>query len=99
MLYNQASVVTVQNPLTIENSSKTIMKATIKIPTIAMKNDINRIQVGQLEPDIFQTVDIFALSQEKYFFIAHLYEGNNASLNNQAQEIILSMEGDCPKIK
>ena len=94
-LYKQDLISIVQKPINIENKGTDISKATITIPTIAMQDDLNRIQVGRPESDRFQTIDLFVIRDDKFTFIAEVYKGNNDVLNTQAQEIINSIVGYC----
>lgn len=94
-LYGLDSVGIIQEPIKIGTEEYKVIKAVIEIPTNAMIEDPNRIQVGNLGLDSMQTIDMYAISHRGYLLRAYIYEGDDESLNNRAQEIVSSIRSTC----
>lgn len=94
-LYNLDSVTVVQKPLKAKTGDYEVAKSVIMIPSMALPEDSSRNQVGDRGPDIFQTIDIFAITDGDNTVMAYIYEGNSDKLNVQAQEIIDSIQIIC----
>ncbi len=43
-----------------------------------------------------QTIDMYAISDRGYTIWAYIYEGDDETLNRQAQEIVSSVRSACP---
>jgi hypothetical protein len=94
-LYNLDSVIVVQEPLEAKTGDYEVTKSVIMIPSMALPEDSSRNQVGNRGPDIFQTIDIFAITDGDNTLMAYIYEGNSDKLNVQAQEIMDSIQITC----
>ena len=94
-LYSLNSVGIIQEPIKVEAEEYSVIKAIIEIPTNAMIDDTNRIQVGNRGLDSMQTIDIYAISDRGYLIRAYIYEGDDAILNKRAQEIVSSIRSTC----
>lgn len=96
-LYDQQDVQIVQEPTIVENRKYNVLKVVIQIPTTSMDDPI-RIQVGEPESDRFQKIVIYEIQDRKFqnnTIEASIYEGNSSELNNQAQEIVNSIQRVC----
>ncbi len=94
-LYNLTSVTFVQEPMKVEIGDNEAIRTIIAIPTTAMVNDTNRIQVEDHGPDTLQTIDIYAISDQGITIFAYIYEGDDDALNQQAREIVDSIQFIC----
>jgi hypothetical protein len=94
-LYNLDSVTVVQEPIKVKTGDYEVTKSIIMIPSMALPEDSSRNQVGDRGPDIFQTIDIVALTDGDNTLMTYIYEGNSDALNAQAQEIIDSIQIIC----
>ncbi len=95
MLYNLDTVNIAQKPKEYKDGNYKLTNATIMIPTMAMKDDPNRIQVGNPEPNKFQTIEINVILYKNHLIRAYFYKGNSEALNAQAQDILDSIQRDC----
>lgn len=69
-----------------------IAVATIVVPTTVIPEDSSMNQMGQVEPDVFQVIDIYVIeSGLELLPIAVVYRGSNEELNSQAEEIVRSI--------
>ena len=94
-LYNLSSVTILQEPMNIAIGDKDAIRVIIAIPTAAMLDDTSRIQVGDRGPDALQTIDIYAISNQGITIFAYIYEGDDDALNDQAREIVESIQFIC----
>jgi hypothetical protein len=94
-LYNLDSITVVQEPTTDKVGDYEITKSIIMIPSTALPEDSSRNQVGVRDPEIFQTIDIIAITNGGNTIMTYIYEGNSDVLNAQAQEIITSIQITC----
>lgn len=94
-LYSLDSVGIIQEPIKVEAEEYKVIKAIIEIPTNAMIDDTNRIQVRNRGLDSMQTIDLYAISDRGYLIRAYIYEGDDETLNRRAQEIVSSIRSTC----
>lgn len=98
-LYDLEEVKILQQPLKIETKDKEyeVIKAIVAIPTTSMRDQLGRIQVGDLAPNKFQIIEIFFLvvESEPYPIRVYIYKGNSHKLNKQAEEIVNSIVRTC----
>lgn len=97
ILYNLDSVKIIQEPSEIEAGLKEIIKAIIIVPTMSLPENSVRNQVGGRDPDLFQTIVMFAIKSENHFVMAYVYEGGNNELNAEAEAIVTSIQFMCSK--
>jgi hypothetical protein len=94
-LYNLESVTVVQEPTKSKTGDYEVTKSIIMIPSMALPQDSSRNQVGERGPDIFQIIDISAITHKGYTVMTYIYKGNSETLNTQAQTIIDSIQFTC----
>lgn len=96
-LYYLGSALTiVQEPIRVETGDYEVTKAIITIPTMSLSEDEVINQVGDRGPDIFQTVEMFAIrDSDRNFIMVYVYKGNSEELNAEAQEIVDSIQITC----
>lgn len=94
-LYSLDAVTVVQEPIKAKTGDYEVTKSIIVIPSMALPEDSSRNQVGNRGPNIFQTIDIFAITDGDNTLMTYIYEGNSDTLNAQAQEIIDSIQMTC----
>jgi hypothetical protein len=95
MLYYLDSVTIIQEPTKVKTGDYEVTKAVIAIPTMSMLDDSARNQVGDPGPDIFQAIDMFAITGGDNTIMAYVYKGNSEALNAEAQEIVDSIQLTC----
>lgn len=95
ILYDLELVTIVQEPIEVKSGNYEYIRAVILIPTIALRNDPNRNQVGDSDQNISQPVDVYAISDGNDTLMAYIYRGNSQPLNIQAQEIVESIQLTC----
>jgi len=94
-LHNLDSVTIIQEPTEVELEHHGAIKAIIAIPTMSLPEDSVENQVGDRGPDIFQTIEMFAISDRDKFILVYLYEGNSEEINAEAEEIITGIQLIC----
>jgi len=94
-LYRLDTITIVQQPTIVESGENEVTKAVVSIPTMSLPEDSVANQVGDRGPDLYQTIDIFAIRGINTFLMAYIYKGKNEILNAQAQEIIDSIQRTC----
>jgi hypothetical protein len=62
---------------------------------MSLPEDSVENQVGDRGPDIFQTIEMFAISDRDKFILVYLYEGNSEEINAEAEEIITGIQLIC----
>jgi hypothetical protein len=95
-LYNLDSVARLQEPIVVETGDYEVAKAIIAVPTISMLEDPARNKVGGQDPNILQTIELFAIkSNNTNFVLAYIYQGNSEEFNAEAEEIVDSIQLIC----
>jgi len=93
--YNLASAPIIQESTNVETGDNDAIRVIIAIPTAAMLEDTSRIQVGDRGPDTLQTIAIYAISNQGIPILVYIYEGDDDALNDQAREIVESIQFIC----
>lgn len=93
--YNLESIEIIQEPIPVINEDYEITRVIIAVPTTAMFKDTSRIKVKVREPEALQTIDLYAITNEGITFFAHIYEGDDHGLNEQARNIVNSIQVIC----
>ena len=94
-LYNLQSIDIIQGTSIVKKGNIEIVKAAIVVPTMALVDDPNRNQTGVQKPNIFQNIEIYALTKNNDILMAFVYQGNNEAINSQAQDIVVNTEITC----
>lgn len=94
-LYNLSSVMIMQEPMEVEIGDHEVTQAIIAISVSAMFDDTSRIQVSDRGPDALQTIDIYGITNQGAIIVAYIYEGDDDALNEQAREIVDSIQFIC----
>lgn len=97
-LYDLDSVLIVQEPIQIENRGYAVTQAIIKVPSMAMTDDLARYQMEEAGPDIFQTIDMRAIrdkNNDDYSITVYIYPGSSEELNVEAEDIVDSIKLTC----
>ena len=97
ILYDLDSVTIIQEPTKIETDGKEVMKAVITVPTMSLPENTARNQFGYQDPNLFQTIELFAIGDKGHFIMAYIYKGSSNELNAQAEKIIASIRLICSK--
>lgn len=90
MRFNLDSVTVIEEPTTIKNEEYEMATATILIPEDSTGN-----QVGDQNPDVFQTVELRVIRCHDNFAMVYIYKGNSEQLNAEAEDIVDSIELTC----
>ncbi len=94
-LYHLSSVRIIQEPTEVELGGNEAARASIAISVSAMFDDTSRIQVSDRGPDALQTIDIYVITNQGGVIAAYIYKGDDEALNEQALEIIDSLQFIC----
>ena len=95
-LYNLDSVTRLQEPIVVETGNYEVAKAIIAIPTISMLGDPVRNKVGGQDPNVLQTIELFAIKNSNTNFVmAYIYKGNSEEFNAEAEKIVDSIQLTC----
>lgn len=98
-LYNLESIDILIKPKHIDFEGVEVVNAIIRVPTISMEGDLNRIQVGKPKAGIFQTISIFSIVDNNKKIYAFVYFGNENDFNAEAMDIISSIKFICSPTK
>jgi hypothetical protein len=96
ILYGLNAVTYSQEPKEYIIGGNEVVMAAVDIPTLSMVDDPNRILVDDKGQNIFQTIEIYAISNDNNGVMGYIYKGNDDELNKQAREIIDSIQLNCP---
>lgn len=91
-LYSLDSVSIIQKPIKIEDRKSEVVRAIVAVPTISLPENDDRNQMGDRDPNLFQTIQIFLIRDKEYSIMAYIYEGNSEALNAEAEEIVASIQ-------
>lgn len=96
MLYSLDSISIVQEPISVENANRDTFQAIIELPVLALADDPTRIQVRGQGSGYVQVIELFAIAHNENKVMVYIYDGDSETLNEQAKDIIYSVEIDCP---
>jgi hydrogenase maturation factor len=89
--------ITILQPLNkVDSENYEIYTTKIQIPTISIPKDSPRNQVGVRDSNTLQTVELYLIRDESNNGIwVEVYTGNSVQLNDEAEEIVNSVELIC----
>jgi hypothetical protein len=93
MLYSLDSITIVQEPMMDKIGGNEVTKAVIEIPAAVLEGSPS----GTQGSDASQIINVFQVSDgNKSSVMVYVFQSNNDELNAQAQEIIESIQFNCP---
>ncbi len=93
MLYSLESITIIQEPITDKIGSNEATKAVIEIPAAVLEGSSDRSRGS----DISQRINMYQIRDgDKSSVMVYVFQSNNDELNVQAEEIIESIQFNCP---
>ncbi len=93
--YDLNEITIISDPTVTDINGKKTYREIIEIPTMALPEDSPMNRMGEQDPQIYQTIELYSINKQNAYVTVRIYLGINEEINHQAKEIINSIEFIC----